>query len=70
MTDQTIEPDGYELSLGGTEHGTATHVGLHVTHGTTRTTVAMAIVDAERIGKLLVAHADYVNGRPPREWDD
>ncbi|SKK75340.1 Uncharacterised protein [Mycobacteroides abscessus subsp. massiliense] len=70
MTEQTIEPDDYELSLGGTEYGTATHVGLHMTHGTTRTTVAFSVPDAERIGKLLVAHADYVNGRPPRDWGD
>lgn len=70
MTEQLIEPDEYELALGGTEYGTATHIGLLITHGTTRTTVAFSIPDAERIGKLLVAHADYVNERPPRKWDD
>jgi len=34
----------------------------------TRTTLALPLDDAERVGKLLVAHADYVAGRPPRDW--
>jgi hypothetical protein len=67
MTEQTINAELYEFSLGG--HGDeTTHVGLHITHDGTRTTLALPIADAEIVGRMLVSHADYVNGRPPRDW--
>lgn len=67
MNDQTITGDLYEFSLGG-QGDEATHVGLHVTHGDNRTTLALPVADAEVIGRMLVAHADAIAGRPPRNW--
>ncbi|WP_349269154.1 hypothetical protein MPNTM1_04604 [Mycolicibacterium parafortuitum] len=68
--DRTITAGRYEFSLGGTTYGEATHVGLHIIESDgTRTTVALALDDAERVGKLLVSHVDYAAQRPPRNWD-
>lgn len=66
----TIEPEFFEFSVGGEVENTdnATHVALHVVEGRTRTTIAMLGKDAEAVGRLLIAHADYVAGRPVREW--
>ncbi len=69
--EQTITADHYEFSLGRNAaevDETITHLALHLIEGDYRYTVAMPLADAERVGKLLVSHTDYVAGRPPREW--
>lgn len=68
MNDRTIEAERYEFSLGGQGDET-THVGLHaVEDDGTRTTLALDLRDAETVGRMLIAHADFVAGRPPRDW--
>ena len=69
--EQTITADHYEFSFGrhadsGDE--TITHLALHVIEGDTRYTLAMPLADAERVGKLMVSHSDYVAGSTPRNW--
>lgn len=69
--EQTITADHYEFSFGryaDHDDNTITHIGLHAIAGDERYTIAMPLADAERVGKLLVGHADYAAGRPPREW--
>ncbi|HEU0189652.1 MAG TPA: hypothetical protein VFR17_00005 [Mycobacterium sp.] len=64
-----ITGEFYEFSLGAPEGQTQpTHIGLHVINGNERTTIAFTQQDAEAVGKLLVAHADYMAGKPPRQW--
>jgi hypothetical protein len=48
--------------------GGITHLALHLIESDHRYTVAMPLADAERVGKLLVSHADYAAGPPPRDW--
>ena len=71
MTNRTIEPACYEFATNAEYHDitTATHVALiAVEDDGTRTTVALAVPDAEVVGKLLVGHADAIAQRPPRDW--
>lgn len=69
--EQTITADHYEFSFGrhaAIDDDTITHLALHMIEGDSRYTLAMTLADAEQVGKLLVSHADYVAGRPPRDW--
>ena len=70
--EHTITADHYEFSFGrhaGSDDDRITHLALHMVEGDHRYTAAMTLGDAERVGKLLVAHADYASGRAPRNWD-
>ena len=68
--EQTITADHYEFSFGrhAGDDETITHLALHAIEGAHRYTLAMTLADAEQVGKLLVGHADYAAGRPPRDW--
>jgi hypothetical protein len=67
--DHTLTPDYYEFSLGSQGDGDEpSHVGLHIVEGDTRTTVPLALRDAEVVGRMILAHVDYAAGRPPRNW--
>ncbi|OBG89403.1 hypothetical protein A5699_14170 [Mycobacterium sp. E802] len=69
--DRTIEPAYFEFATNATDGDitTATHIALITVEGDgTRTTTALAVQDAEVVGKLLIGHADAVAQRPPRDW--
>lgn len=71
MTETTITADHYEFSFGrqaADSDETITHIALHAIEGDERFTLAMPLDLAEKVGKLLIGHADYVAGRPPRDW--
>jgi hypothetical protein len=69
INDRTITGEYFEFGVGGqanTEQNT--HVALHIIEADgTRTTLALPARDAEVVGKVL-AHSDFVAGRPPRDW--
>ncbi len=71
MNDRTIEPAYYEFATNAADNDitNATHIALIAVEADgTRTTTALAVPDAELVGKLLIGHHDAIVGREPRDW--
>lgn len=69
MMKQTfIHPNYFEFGLGGGtwENNKVTSVGLHCVDGNKRTIVILNAEDADNVGRMLIAHADYIKKHRPR----
>lgn len=67
-TNIDIDAASYDFLLDD-ETRDETYIGLRVnTRDGGSITIPMPGQDAETVGRLLIAHADYVAGRPPRSW--
>lgn len=71
MAERTLDPARFDFGLSGQPGEDDAVVGLFILESDgTVNTLALRPELAQNIGRMLCAHSDYLEQRPPREWDN